>query len=251
MLLRSFTYADSPVTVLRQRHHILQQTFWTQENKPSSGRVCSLPSPPFVPTRPTSIREDGILHYSKAGNKVVERLETMDGIHKGRKRCTGRGERAMWTALFSHWVLMRLHMIRDTERDRSKQPTTRRIRPPPLSSLPSRPTLTSPNRWGWNTISTRLATKWWKWSKITDGVRKGRKRWEKESCEQRSFSRWVLMRLHMIRDRERDKSRRTNFTLPYLTNHLLFSKNCWQAHSAALIQIISVWDQRYNSQAAG
>ncbi len=24
----------------------------------------------------------------------------MDGTHKGRKRCTGRGERAMWTALF-------------------------------------------------------------------------------------------------------------------------------------------------------
>ena len=73
-----------------------------------------------------------------------------------------------------------------------------------------------------------------------DGIHKGRKRWEKESCEQHSFSHWVLMRLHMIRDRERDKSRRTNLTQPHLTNHLLsFSKNCWQAHSAALIQIIS------------
>ena len=27
-------------------------------------------------------------------------LETMDEIFKGRKRCTGRGERVMWTALF-------------------------------------------------------------------------------------------------------------------------------------------------------
>ena len=31
----------------------------------------------------------------------------------------------------SHWVLMRLHIIRKTERDRSKQSTSRRICPPP------------------------------------------------------------------------------------------------------------------------
>ena len=29
-----------------------------------------------------------------------KRLETMDEIHKGRKRCMGRGEKIMWTALF-------------------------------------------------------------------------------------------------------------------------------------------------------
>ena len=38
---------------------------------------------------------------------------------------------------FSHWVLMRLHMVRKTERDRSKQSRTRRICPP--TSLPSFP----------------------------------------------------------------------------------------------------------------
>ena len=41
---------------------------------------------------------------------------------------------------FSPWGLMRLHMLRDTESDRSKQSTTRRIWSPPLPSLPSHQT---------------------------------------------------------------------------------------------------------------
>lgn len=47
-----------------------------------------------------------------------------------------------------------------------------------------------------------------------------------------------MMRLRMIWDRERDKSRSTNLAQPHVTNPLLsFSKNCWRADSAALIQI--------------
>ena len=38
---------------------------------------------------------------------------------------------------------------------------------------------------------------------------------ETEPCGQHSFSHWVLMRLHMIRDTERDKSRRANVTSPH------------------------------------
>ena len=37
---------------------------------------------------------------------------------------------------FSHWVLIKLHMIWDTKKDRSKQSTNGYICPPPLSSLP-------------------------------------------------------------------------------------------------------------------
>lgn len=69
---------------------------------------------------------------------------------------------------------------------------------------------------------------------------KRRKGWEKELCEQRSFSQQSLMGLHMIRDREKDKSRRTSFILPRFTNQVLqFSENCWQVYSTTLIQITS------------
>ena len=63
------------------------------------------PSPPSLlpsdPHRQARIVDDGILHYGKAGYKVVEKTgdNGWDRVHKGRKRCTGRGERIMWTSL--------------------------------------------------------------------------------------------------------------------------------------------------------
>ena len=44
-----------------------------------------LPSFPAGSHRQAQIVEDGILHYDKAGYKVIEKL-IMYGIHKGRKR---------------------------------------------------------------------------------------------------------------------------------------------------------------------
>ena len=79
---------------------------------------------------------------------------------------------------FSHWGLMRLNMIRDTERDGSKQPITRRICSPHLSSLPSHQThidkLESLKMEYY--ITTRLATRWWKRLEIMGEIHKGRKR---------------------------------------------------------------------------
>ena len=113
---------------------------------------------------------------------------------------------------------MRLHMIRKTERDRSKQSTTRWIcRAAILSSIPS----AGPHRQAQivedGVLQRRLATECLKRSKIMDGTHKGRKQWEKDSCGQHSFSHWVLMRLHMTRDEEKDISWRTNPTLSHLT----------------------------------
>ena len=70
-------------------------------------------------------------------------------------------------------------MIRDTERDRSKQSTARRICPPPLSSLPSHQTHIDKLellRMGYY-ITTRLATRWWKKTEIMDGIHRGGKRY--------------------------------------------------------------------------
>ena len=65
--------------------------------------------------------KDGIVHYGKARYKVVERLETMDRIHKGQTRCTGREERVMWAALLFPLGFDEIALIWDTERDKSRR----------------------------------------------------------------------------------------------------------------------------------
>ena len=55
---------------------------------------------PLNSYRQAQIVDDGILNYGKLATGWWKRPETMDGTHKGRMQCTGRGKRTMWTALF-------------------------------------------------------------------------------------------------------------------------------------------------------
>ena len=64
--------------------------------------LATLSSLPFHQTKIDKLESLKMEYYitARLATRWWKRLETMDGIHKGWKRCTGRGERAMWTALF-------------------------------------------------------------------------------------------------------------------------------------------------------
>lgn len=101
---------------------------------------------------------------------------------------------------------------------RRKRCTTRRIYLPQLSSLPSpiRPTSISSNRGrlhatlrrGWLQGDGNYRGQWMGYKKNRSDARAE----ERESCQQHSFSYWVLMGLHIIRDKEGNRPRRTNVT---------------------------------------
>ena len=91
------------------------------------------------------------------------------------------------------------------------QSTTRPIESPSLSPLPPpiRPTLTSPIRRQWNTTPREgWPRQWMGYTKDGNNARVERK----ESCGQHYFSHWVLRRLHITRDTEENKWRRTHVT---------------------------------------
>ena len=131
----------------------------------------------------------------------------MDGTHKGRKRCTGRGERAMWTALFFPLGFDEVAHDPDNGKGYIETINNQTHLPATLSFLPSQQAhIDIPKSLRVEFyIKTRLATRCLKRPNIMDGIHKGRKRGEKELCGQHSFFHWVLMRFHMIRDGERVK----------------------------------------------
>ena len=130
--------------------HILEKTSWMQENKSTPGRVCSPHPLPFLPTRPTSTRSNRWRWnttwrqgWQRGGGKgwrqwMEYTKDESDARAEEKEPCRQH--------FFLHWVLMRLHIIRKTKRDRSKQSTTRRICPEPSPPfLPSRSTSTCSN----------------------------------------------------------------------------------------------------------
>ena len=140
--------------------HYNKYLFWTQENKSTSERVCSLPSPPFAPTRPTSIRSNCwrrniILRqgWQQGSGKGWRR-----GTQKGRKWCTGRGERSMWTALF--FPMSFDEIANDSRHGKGWIKTIKNqthLPATPLLPSPTRPTSISSNRGRLN------ATLWQSW----------------------------------------------------------------------------------------
>ena len=137
MLLQRFIYANYPITVLRQ-----QLPYTTKDILQINIRTRLLASSSFfVPTRPTSIRSNRsrwntTLRQGWQQGDVKGWRQWMGYTKDGSNARAEENEPCEQHSL-SHWVLMRLDMIRDMERDRSKQSTNGRIRPPPLSSLPS------------------------------------------------------------------------------------------------------------------
>ena len=220
MLLRSFIYADYLVTAL---HHQQPHTTTNMLNvrKQINNRtrlLATLSSLPFHQTHIDKLELLKMEYYimARLTTRWWKRLGTMDRIHKGQKKCTGRGERVCGQHSLFHWVLMRLHMIRDTERDRSKQSITRRICSLP-SSLFFRP---DPHRQArivedrilhYDKASYKMVEKGGDNGWDTQGRKRCMGRGEKVMWTALFF----LLGFHIIWDMERDKSRRANVTSPH------------------------------------
>ena len=104
MLLRSFTYADYLVSSLHYRQpHTTTKILDARKQINNQTRLLatffSLSSHQTHIDKLESLRMEYYI-TTRLATRWWKRTERMDEIHKGRKRCTGRGERAMWTALF-------------------------------------------------------------------------------------------------------------------------------------------------------
>lgn len=95
----SYYYATSPTSTYHFKNPLMQ------DNQSTTRRIYS-PTPLLPPSsHQTYINklESLTMEYYKTTRLATWwwiRPETMDGIHKGQKGCTGREERMMWTALF-------------------------------------------------------------------------------------------------------------------------------------------------------
>ena len=104
MLLRSFTYADYLVTTLhhRQPHNTTNILDVRKQINNRTRMLATLSSLSSHQTHIDKLKSLKIEYYitARLERRWWKRLETVDGKHKRWKQCTGKGERAMWTALF-------------------------------------------------------------------------------------------------------------------------------------------------------